>query len=216
MSRVLYCSNCGTQHGEAEAFCAECGSPTETAPEATPVAPEMTDASSFAPAAPVAPVESILPYDTTMPYTAPKAKGQRIPKVALAAIGGVAVLAIIIAVVALVFTSGRSNPIVGTWEYVAEDSAWRTRWIYNRDGTGQAFEVNVDTGMTRDEISFTWSTSRDFTELVRLEYPNPASPDNPHIEWFTFTITINAIGYEFINIRDVHGHGEWVSLRRIQ
>ena len=191
-SKTMYCANCGTAHDETEAFCPECGTPTETT------------ASSESPT-PHAPVSK--------PPVSPVTKKPPLSKQMLAIIGGGAALLVIVIILIASLSGGRS-PVVGTWE-AAVDTDWRTRWTYNRDGTGLAFELNVNTGMTRNERAFSWSTSRDFQDLLRLEHPDTTAPDESFIEWLEFTITVNAIGEQILNIRHVGGRLEWSHFRRI-
>ena len=218
----MYCSNCGNQMEAGVAFCSECGMAVEAdatlASESLPV-PEGPEVEGSAPVAwtPIAPPPEAAPpvaHMPHMPYVPPKKSG--LPKHMLPIIiGGAAFVIVVIAILIAVFSSGGRSNIIGTWEE-ATANAWRQRMVFNRDGSGLSFEVNADTGLTEDEVDFRWASSNDFPDLLRIEIADPDNPDDTYVIWMEFSINVNAIGEEILNIRELGGWGNWEHFRRIQ
>jgi len=190
----MFCSKCGTKIPvEESVVCPECG--------------EMLDSPSDVaePAPSTHPVSSPSPVQTSKPL---KSK-----KPIIAAIAATATIVLLVAITLLIFNL-RSHPLTGTWEEAA-GTIWRGRMMFNSDGTGLGFDINADTGMTRDEENMVWMTSRDFPDLLRLETIDENSPNTTEIFWLEFEITINAVGDEILNVRPVSGFGGWQHFRRI-
>jgi len=156
-------------------------------------------------------------YQPNYPHpNAPGApKGPKLPisKKMLAIIGGGAAALILIIVLIVVLTGG--HRIVGTWEEV-DGSTWQGRIQFNRNGSGISFEVNMSTGMVRNEEPIRWSIDRVFgNEVLEILWIDPFNPLWTETDLFHFEITRNIMGDDILTMTDFDGWGGW-SLRRVR
>jgi len=224
----MFCVNCGSSIDDPRAvFCPECGAATDDSGgggyDATPPAP--TYASHHAPSPHHAPPPSYPqapPPPTPMyqpHYPAPAGPGgSRMPKLPIskkmmALIGGGAAAVIIIIVLIVVLTGG--NRLVGTWGDM-DGGTWQYRMQFNRNGTGVAFELNMNTGMVRDEEQIRWSIDRIFgEEVLQIEFIDPFNPLWTDTERVFFEINRNVMGDDILTLRELDGW--WTEhMRRIR
>lgn len=177
----MFCSNCGHNTADASGqntFCPNCGSPIEQ------LQPNTAIPNATVPGVPGAPaVKPIVSRNHVI-------------------IGGGVLLAIIAAIVILVFVLGRS-PFVGTW---ASESSSDFRIEFTRNGKGTMFEW-------RDIYHIEWSTETiGGMDVLIISMTDPFDPWWTDMERFEYRFFGND---NFLELREIGGWGGWETLRRV-
>jgi len=227
----MNCTQCNRELKEGVSFCPECGTKQEPAQESVQeqvdeqvreqvdeqIDEQVSEQVQEPDAQHIAQAVAQPTYASVAPavnHGQPNSAAKKPSTLAIVAAASL-LLAVVMAIVLVVTLGGTHNnrALFGTWEETTA-SAWRERTTFNRNGTGLIFEVNVDTGMTSNETSFRWSTSRDFDDLVRIVIYNPFDPTQYDAVWIEFNVTVNAIGETILNMR-MAGDWHWEHARRV-
>lgn len=191
----MFCNNCGTNtQGMEGAFCNNCGAKREGA--AAPAPRAVT----------AGPSPSGLSF-----FQNPKNR----PLI----FGGLVL--IVIAIIFAVNNTGGDN-VRGTWESTATTGTWRGRIEINRNGTGEIFEINADTGVRRNTVAFSMETTRrggDNFMIIEIDASTATFPNDFSVGVAAFEITQNLAGDRILRLRDIDnfvGMGRnWQDFRRV-
>ena len=222
----MFCANCGSNIDDPRAvFCPECGASTDDSGGGGYEAPAPPHAAAFAshsapshhappPSYPQAPPPPTPMYQSHYaPPAGSRAPKKPVPKKMIAIIGGGVAAVVLIVVLIIVLAGG--NRIVGTWEDTS-GGTWQGRLTFNRNGTGISFEVNMNTGMVRDEAHIRWSVDRILgREVLEIVWIDPFNPLWTDTEMFHFEINRNMMGDDILTLEEFGGW--WTEhLRRVR